>query len=72
MQISEEMEKHQRESIKGIVEEPKDPFKDDYFEHLEGGLNINLDKMAFDEEKSHSSKEDTEALSQRYIIETSD
>lgn len=72
MQISEEMEKGQREATKRIVEEPEDPFRDDYFVHLEGGLNINLDRVASNEEKSHSSEEDNEALNKMYIIETLD
>lgn len=65
------MEKCKREATNDIVEESKDPLKDDYFEHLKGGLHINLDKVTSDEEKSHSSEEDTKALNKRYIIETS-
>lgn len=72
MQISKEMEKQQKEASKGIVEEPKDPFKEKYFEHLEGGLNVNVDEVAIDEEKSQSLDEDAEALSENYIIETFD
>lgn len=71
MQISEEMEKRQREAAKGIMEEPKDPFKDDYFEHLERKTDMSVDKVATNEERSHSSK-DTKALNAKYIIETLD
>lgn len=51
MKISKEMEKFQREVSKGIVEDPEDTFKDDYFEHPEGRMSINIDKVPSDEEK---------------------
>lgn len=54
------------------MEESEDPFKDDYFKHPEGRMGLSVEKVATNEEKSQSSKEDIESLNAKYTIETFD
>lgn len=51
MQISEEMETYQREAFKGIAKEFEDLFKDEYYEHPKGGVNVTIDEVAYEEER---------------------
>lgn len=71
MQISKEMVRQQREATKGVDEEFKDPFRDDYHEHSKH-QNVTIDEVEYEEEGSQSSKEDVEDLGAKYIVESSD
>lgn len=77
MKIFEEMERqsveHPKESTKDMTKESEDSDRDDYFEHPEGGLRVNTNKLASNEEgKQMSEKEDAYKLYEYYEFETSD
>lgn len=60
MKICEEMERRSEEQIKEttkIIEEPKDSDLKDNYEHVEGGLKIDLDEVASDEEGHETHKD---------------
>jgi hypothetical protein len=43
-------EKESKEAAKDVSNKPKGSNKDDYFEHLEQGFNLNIEKVAFNKE----------------------
>lgn len=63
----------QWEATKDIGNELGDSDRDDYFKHPEGGLNINIDKVASDDEVQQILQgEGNDQLDEPYEVETLD
>lgn len=76
MQIYKEMEmisiKNPKEIVEDIVEEPKELDREDYFKYLEGGIRVDLDEVASNEEGQQKPEGgDASKFSAYYDVETS-